>query len=93
MSTTPSQLAAIRTQAIGRRMGAQPLSSPAEFVVAEEQYDSAMRFSRSLDERSPFVRSGSAWIVTEDDMPMHTGDLWVCIVGVLIIVSVVGWLL
>lgn len=65
---TPSQFAAIRNDEIGRAMGARPLSSPAEFVVAEDQYDSAMRFSRSLDQRSPFVRSGSAWIVTEDQL-------------------------
>jgi len=65
---TPSQFAALRTAEIGRALGARPLSSPAEFVVAEDQYDSAMRFSRSLDERAPHVRSGQAWIVTEDQL-------------------------
>lgn len=65
---TPSQFAALRTAEIGRALGARPLSSPAEFVVAEDQYDSAMRFSRSLDERAPHVRSGQAWIVTDEQL-------------------------
>jgi hypothetical protein len=52
-----------------------------------------MRFSRTLHDRNPYTRSSQAWIVTEDDVPMNTGDLWVCIVGVLCIVGAVGWLL
>jgi hypothetical protein len=90
---TPSQFAALRTAEIGHALGAGPLSSPAEFVVAEEQYDSAMRFSRSLDERHPYMRSSQALIVTEEGDPMPVGDLWVCIFGVLCIVAAVGWLL
>lgn len=88
---TPSQFAALRTAEIGRALGARPLSSPAEFVVAEDQYDSAMRFSRSLDERAPHVRSSQVLVLTEDNPRMHFGDLCVCIVGIAILVGAVIW--
>lgn len=96
MSTTPSQFAAIRNDEIGRAMGARPLSSPAEFVVAEEQYDSAMRFSRSLDERAPHVRSGQAWIVADDQLQREfdASSLVIYLIAAALIVAIaVGSLL
>lgn len=74
-----STFAALRTDQIGRQLGARPLSSPAEFVVAEEQYDGAMRFSRTLDERNPHCRSSQVEIVpmSEPRTPLHQKVLYV----------------
>jgi len=89
---TPSQFAAIRTEAIGRSLGARPLSSPAAFVVAEDAYESTMRFSRSLDERAPHVRSGQAWIVTEDQLQREfdASTVVICLLAVAAAVVAVG---
>lgn len=90
MSTTPSQLAAIRTESIGRAMGARPLSSPAEFVVAEEQYDSAMRFNRTLDTRNPHTRSGQGYIFSEDQLQdeFNASSLVIYLIAAALIVAV-----
>jgi hypothetical protein len=40
----------------------RPLSTPAKRVEAPHELNT-MKFSRTLDERNPYTRSGSAWIV------------------------------
>ena len=87
-SPTPSQFAALRTAEIGRVLGARPLSSPAEFVVAEDQYDTAMRFSRSLDERAPHVRSSQAQFVEQLDREFDVASLVIYLIAAALIVAV-----
>lgn len=54
-----------------------PLSAPAQRVEADTDHGTE-RFSRSLDQRNPYTRSSSAWIVPMDaDQPMHPADLLV----------------
>lgn len=54
-----------------------PLSGPAERVQVPTDC-STQRFSRSLDERAPHVRSSTAVIVPMGaDEPMHPADLFV----------------
>jgi len=51
-----------------------PLSAPAQRVEADTDYGTE-RFSRSLDQRSPHVRSSTAQIVPMDaDEPLHPAD-------------------
>ena len=85
---TPSQFAALRTAEIGRALGARPLSSPAEFVVAEEQYDSAMRFSRSLDERAPHVRSSQAVFVDQLDREFNAASIVIYLIALALVLAV-----
>lgn len=54
-----------------------PLSAPAERAEPALELTS-MRFSRSLDERSPHTRSSTAQIVPMGaDKPMHPADVLV----------------
>lgn len=54
-----------------------PLSAPAQRVEADTDHGTE-RFSRSLDQRSPHVRSSTAQIVPMDaEEPMHPADLLV----------------
>lgn len=54
-----------------------PLSTPAQHVDAETDYG-IERFSRSLDQRAPHVRSSTAVIVPMGaDEPMHPADVFV----------------
>jgi hypothetical protein len=87
---TPSQFAALRTAEIGRALGARPLSSPAEFVVVEDQYDSAMRFNRTLDTRNPYTRSGQGWFATDDQLQheFKASSLVIYLIAVALIVAV-----
>jgi hypothetical protein len=74
-----------------------PLSAPAQRVEAETDYGTE-RFSRSLDQRSPHVRSSTALIVPmEADEQIHPADAFVikwslrCVVALLVIYAVEWW--
>lgn len=55
--------AVARTAAVGLRMGVE-LPAPADVIAPRDEFEfSALRFSRSLDERNPHVRSSTAVIV------------------------------
>lgn len=64
-----TDFSALRTIELGNRMGVR-LSTPAERVEAEHDL-TTMRFSRTLDERRPYERSSTAWIV-----PMDPAESW-----------------
>lgn len=91
-ANTPSQWAALRTSEIGSRMGVRPLSSPAEFVVAEDDYFTAMRFSRSLDERRPTERSSQA-VFVEDTDPVTAADWCLYVLAAIVIFACVAGVL
>jgi len=78
-----------RTNEIAQRMGVR-LSAPARHVEPVEQVDSTIaRFSRSLDQRSPHVRSSTALIEPMDAqprMPAHErAILWIGVIALVVI--------
>ena len=58
-----TDFAALRTHSIAHHMGAR-FSAPAERVEAECEM-STMKFSRTLDERHPYMRSSQAQFVEQ----------------------------
>lgn len=62
---TRTEHATLESVRIARQMGAR-FSAPAERVEVEHEF-TTMTFSRSLDQRNPYTRSGSAWIVNGSD--------------------------
>lgn len=66
--------------------------TPAKRVEAPHELNT-MKFSRTLDERNPYTRSGSAWIVPMDEdvePDFHASDYVVAFMLVVAIFVVVG---
>jgi len=84
-----TDFAVLRTAELTHRMGAR-FSAPAERVEVAHEL-TTMRFSRSLDERHPYVRSSQVQILSEDDPPMDPRDFWFCIAAVACLVAAVGF--
>jgi hypothetical protein len=63
---------------------------PPVFVVVEDQYDSAMRFNRTLDTRNPYTRSGQGWFATDDQLQheFKASSLVIYLIAVALIVAV-----
>lgn len=62
------------------------LSQPATKVDAPHELNT-MRYSRTLDQRNPYSRSGSAWIVPMQEPSYTVPDWCVALIGVGVLVA------
>lgn len=89
LSPAEKQRALVHYGAMAHELESRRLSAPATLVQPVEPMPmTAMRFARSLDERSPHVRSSTACITPmEFERVMHVADR--IVVGACIVASVV----